>query len=939
MEYATFNFTASQQLVQQATAVRAKKPEEVQKEARACVVSEGGDPGNATLVLSRHSIQFGKYQGQTFKWLLENDAGYALQLVHSHQRERETNTMTSPLMANKDALAQYSCAHQVFISHLKFHRAHEEARAFVKWLRRKTPQPGTAMDAARKYILRRDAERPAATAAGSSSSSSTSTSTTTTAGASSFSPFPTSSTSTAATRGSEGGDAVGGGHPGPSAGAEEEEAEGEARGAANIPTIPESWRTTLSREQQEWVGRALFTIDSRGKTSLTTDLNLWWDPPQPRPTFAQPPASPAAFFACRFFLWMPVRIWGVRPACAQPGCNRPFTKAGLYQTIRRVLDIDGWYLMATEYLECRRCQRKLSCDRRVISMLRERTRGNSATQLYKKLCEVHSETWMRRSTHYLSVMEPFLTSGVVRACTPPPSMPPFPQPGWLLTVYGHDILSRLEDVEARVTSIFGKVLKMDSTKKVTRKLAGAAAGTAAWVTNVGNEHGQVLMSMLTAREGAGLLPMAAGIVRRYRDAGVEPPQLLYVDRDCCSSFGGSRAAAMFAEWEGLVVRLDIWHLMRRFASGELIGIEYLYSQTGRVLQDISLDPDVPDAEGNVPLSPPTEEGFHVAQEEDYRGPDDQPGYLAVVKLATALVGLRSEAALSERRVDELIELYEALSPYDRARVHYPPRHRDRPAQGRFKAAKSAQHCCCLVGQTSGPATWPSASRVVEAVCTQLCNIYPSGTRVYGSRRTRWDSILLHYRHIRDLVLGHQRLMARAPIQLFGLNQRTLSLWYVHENPEGEGEDCVGTSTRRCSRGTTTTSSGSSSGPHGGSGFGGGSGSSGGSGHVGGGSGGPSNGGGASPSCGGGVPAYQATGGSSCPGRAFDTTSRSSCSRTFWCHTVPGPLCTPPRGDGAPSSLRHLQHHNSSLQQHSSFRLLQQHALQQHRLAPLVCPTP
>ncbi|KAI8481567.1 hypothetical protein Bbelb_406670 [Branchiostoma belcheri] len=29
---------------------------------------------------------------------------------------------------------------------------------------------------------------------------------------------------------------------------------------------------------------------------------------------------------------------------------------------------------------------------------------------------------------------------------------------------------------------------MDSTKKVTKKLAGAAAGAAAWVTNVGNEH-------------------------------------------------------------------------------------------------------------------------------------------------------------------------------------------------------------------------------------------------------------------------------------------------------------------------------------------------------------------------------------------------------------------------------------------------------------------
>ncbi|XP_059907891.1 uncharacterized protein LOC132457639 [Gadus macrocephalus] len=126
-------------------------------------------------------------------------------------------------------------------------------------------------------------------------------------------------------------------------------------------------------------------------------------------------------------------------------------------------------------------------------------------------------------------------------------------------------------------------------------------------------------------------------------------------------------------------------------TGELIGIEYLYSQTGRVLQDVSLDPDVPDAG-----PPPTEEDdelaegrqeledltLHVPGEftapqtdprsgqpadapapepscptdppkpaprspgrsspepqqaaEEYRGPDDQPGYLAVVRLATAL---------------------------------------------------------------------------------------------------------------------------------------------------------------------------------------------------------------------------------------------------------------------------------------------------------------
>ncbi|XP_030206185.1 uncharacterized protein LOC115539182 [Gadus morhua] len=364
--------------------------------------------------------------------------------------------------------------------------------------------------------------------------------------------------------------------------------------------LPEGWRTALTGAEQEWIGRALFQQTSGGSLKLTTDLKLWWDPPQPRLNYTQPPASAAAFFACRLFLWAPLHMWGPRPTC----CQKHLTKCGMYKTIRKVLDIDGWYLMATEYLECRRCRRKvaawsqevvrqlgeghralfpailtykLACDRRVIIQLRERTRGNSATQLQKKLCEAHTEAWMRRSIHYLSVMEPFTSTGVVRQCTPPPKpSPDVPQYGWLLVVYCHDILSRLEDVKARVTSVFGSILKMDSTKKVTRKLAGAAAHTAAWATNVGNEHGQVLMSVLTATEGGGLLPMAAGLMRRYRDAGVAQPRVLYVDRDCCSSHGGSKAAAAFQEWDKLVVRLDIWHLMRRYASGVTTESHQLY---------------------------------------------------------------------------------------------------------------------------------------------------------------------------------------------------------------------------------------------------------------------------------------------------------------------------------------------------------------------------
>ncbi|XP_034386340.1 uncharacterized protein LOC117729430 [Cyclopterus lumpus] len=376
------------------------------------------------------------------------------------------------------------------------------------------------------------------------------------------------------------------------------------RGAVEL--LPKSWRAALSAEQQQWISRVLFTRDSSGRSRLISDLNLWWSPPQTRPVYSQPPASPDLFFACRLFLWMPHRIWHQQLTCPQPLCTGSMTKAGLYRTIRRVLDIDGWYLMATEYLECRRCKKKvggwsqgiirqlapqyscqfpavltykLSCDLRVVVQLRSRTLGNSASRLYNTLREQHSETWMRRAIQYLGVCEQFLALYSARGQTPPPppEMPPVPTPVWLMTVFTYDVLSRLDEYKARITSTFGSILKMDSTKKVTKKLAGAASDTATCVTNVGNEHGQVLMSVLTCSEGTGgLSRMATGLMRRYRLAGVPPPQLMYVDRDCCNRDGVSKTADLFQEWEQLVVRLSICQLMRRFASGVTTEAHELY---------------------------------------------------------------------------------------------------------------------------------------------------------------------------------------------------------------------------------------------------------------------------------------------------------------------------------------------------------------------------
>lgn len=59
--------------------------------------------------------------------------------------------------------------------------------------------------------------------------------------------------------------------------------------------------------------------------------------------------------------------------------------------------------------------------------------------------------------------------------------------------------------------------------------------------HVANERGEVLISILTESEGEeALQPMATGLMRRYQQAAVEPPILLYTDKDCCSQSGPSK---------------------------------------------------------------------------------------------------------------------------------------------------------------------------------------------------------------------------------------------------------------------------------------------------------------------------------------------------------------------------------------------------------------
>ena len=334
---------------------------------------------------------------------------------------------------------------------------------------------------------------------------------------------------------------------------------------------------------------------------------LWWYPPQP-PVMGHTIPGVDRYFAQPLFLWMPRKLWKLRLVSPHPGCEkRELTSAGIYQKIRQVTDLNGNYNMASEYLECQKCHNKvvawsygilsqldvghrlqfpciltakLACDMKVVRLLRNRGLGNSSSQIQHMLEEQHAEAWLQKVIYYLTDCSGFsagVQTGMLEAVAfpDPPPREPVPKYRWLMQVYILDVLMRIEEMKASITLVFGRILKIDSTKKVVKKLAGRSAKTAVWCTNIGNEYGQVLTSVMTSGEGHGLTPMLVGLVRRYTDGEMPPPEVLYVDRDCCGSTP-LRQVLMTAGWR-TEIRLDIWHFMRRIASGCTTDSHNLYS--------------------------------------------------------------------------------------------------------------------------------------------------------------------------------------------------------------------------------------------------------------------------------------------------------------------------------------------------------------------------
>jgi hypothetical protein len=172
---------------------------------------------------------------------------------------------------------------------------------------------------------------------------------------------------------------------------------------------------TLPKVDQQQISKALFHWNKSGGVELVLE---WWYPPQPGVAVNSLPGV-NRYFARPLFLWMPWKQWKVKLYCLQSGCeNKELASAGINQQVRQVTDIDGFYNMACDNLECMKCRHrvlswsnailsqldkghrvqfpciltaKLACDYKVVRLLQNRGLGNSCSQVWKKLEEDHGE--------------------------------------------------------------------------------------------------------------------------------------------------------------------------------------------------------------------------------------------------------------------------------------------------------------------------------------------------------------------------------------------------------------------------------------------------------------------------------------------------------------------------------------------------------------------
>ncbi|KAK1802657.1 hypothetical protein P4O66_004171 [Electrophorus voltai] len=291
--------------------------------------------------------------------------------------------------------------------------------------------------------------------------------------------------------------------------------------------------------------------------------------------------------------------------------HHKLTGAGLHTRAWQVLDVDRVYNMVTETLTCTECSstyvswsqtvlqqldlthrsefrviltQKYACDIGVVWLLREQGLGDNPTRVLKQLRDNHTEEWLHRVTRFTTQCVDFLhhPSLLPTVFPEPPEPAVVPSFKWLQVVYSQDILTRLDEIKAKITSTYGAILKLESTKKVAKKLDGMVSGMALWLTS-----GQRAGSGTCTNSFNFQIYLLEGLHRWNQDRAAvslsSGPLALH-------SYSDNMVHYVNQNYEKLFGR----KLVPKFCSpacytGEFLGVQYLFQQTGQALQDMNPD--------------------------------------------------------------------------------------------------------------------------------------------------------------------------------------------------------------------------------------------------------------------------------------------------------------------------------------------------------------
>lgn len=130
------------------------------------------------------------------------------------------------------------------------------------------------------------------------------------------------------------------------------------------PPLYAGWKSRIPKEDHEWISKRFFRRNPKG-IEFRHDMvdKLWYHPPHPSLSTSIR-NSVDRYFGHRLFLWMPLNVWALRLNCPYVSpdtgpCDGTMRRSSVHQKTRMVLDIDSYYFIASEYIQCTKCTRKV----------------------------------------------------------------------------------------------------------------------------------------------------------------------------------------------------------------------------------------------------------------------------------------------------------------------------------------------------------------------------------------------------------------------------------------------------------------------------------------------------------------------------------------------------------------------------------------------------